>query len=165
MYSQIIKEGFLNLETVPEAKTLTNRGTFHKRLTLMILHKHSCKDTNTFNSKKLVHITKDVELSDHKNSRSHEVHELTHLPRADWCEHCHFPGRCRKEVEPKQEVLSTFEQWPVLLVLVWHFLLELRHILLATSNSFPWLEAQPVFGLRHLLCCGHCAVCRASERF
>ena len=38
MYSQIIKEGFLNLETVPEAKTLTNRGTFHKRLTLMILH-------------------------------------------------------------------------------------------------------------------------------
>ena len=28
MYSQIIKEGFLNLETVPEAKTLTNRGTF-----------------------------------------------------------------------------------------------------------------------------------------
>ena len=38
MYSQIIKEGFLNLETVPEAKTLANRGTFHKRLTLMILH-------------------------------------------------------------------------------------------------------------------------------
>ena len=38
MYSQIIKEGFLNLETVPEAKTLTNRGTFHKQLTLMILH-------------------------------------------------------------------------------------------------------------------------------
>ena len=38
MYSQIIKEGFLNLETVPEAKTLTNRSTFHKRLTLMILH-------------------------------------------------------------------------------------------------------------------------------
>ena len=38
MYSQIIKEGFLNLETVPEAKTLTSRGTFHKRLTLMILH-------------------------------------------------------------------------------------------------------------------------------
>ena len=38
MHSQIIKEGFLNLETVPEAKTLTNRGTFHKRLTLMILH-------------------------------------------------------------------------------------------------------------------------------
>ena len=28
----------LNLETVPEAKPLTNRGTFHKRLTLMILH-------------------------------------------------------------------------------------------------------------------------------
>ena len=25
-------------ETVPEAKTLTNRGTYHKRLTLMILH-------------------------------------------------------------------------------------------------------------------------------
>ena len=39
MYSQIIKEGFLNLETVPEAKQLTNRGTFHKRLTLMILHR------------------------------------------------------------------------------------------------------------------------------
>ena len=38
MYSQIIKEGFLNLETVPEAKPLTNRGTFHKRLTLIILH-------------------------------------------------------------------------------------------------------------------------------
>ena len=38
MYSQIIEEGFLNLETVPEAKTLTNRGTFHKRLMLMILH-------------------------------------------------------------------------------------------------------------------------------
>ena len=38
MYSQIIKEGFLNLETVPEAKSLTNRGTLHKRLTLMILH-------------------------------------------------------------------------------------------------------------------------------
>ena len=28
----------LNLETVPEATPLTNRGTFHKRLTLMILH-------------------------------------------------------------------------------------------------------------------------------
>ena len=28
----------LNLATVPEAKPLTNRGTFHKRLTLMILH-------------------------------------------------------------------------------------------------------------------------------
>ena len=27
-----------NLETVPEAKQLTNRGTSHKRLTLMILH-------------------------------------------------------------------------------------------------------------------------------
>ena len=40
MYSQIIKEGFFNLETVPEAKTLTNRGTCHKRLTLMILHSY-----------------------------------------------------------------------------------------------------------------------------
>ena len=38
MYSQIIKEGFLNLKTVPEAKPLTNRGTFHKQLTLMISH-------------------------------------------------------------------------------------------------------------------------------
>ena len=41
MYSQI-KEGFLNLETVPKAKTLTNRHTFHKRLTLIILHARSC---------------------------------------------------------------------------------------------------------------------------
>ena len=36
-------------ETVPEAKTLTNRGTLHKRLTLMILHipcrmrEHACE--------------------------------------------------------------------------------------------------------------------------
>ena len=76
--------------------------------------KHSCKDTNTFNSKKLVHITKDVELSDHKNSRSHEVHELTHLPRADWCEHCQAAlsrEDAHTEVEPKQEVPIISLDW------------------------------------------------------
>ena len=46
MYSQIIKEGFLNLGIVkipnstlkpfPKQKPLTNRGTFHKRLTLTL---------------------------------------------------------------------------------------------------------------------------------